>query len=256
MRFLLRTGFCFVVLAALFLPANLLHAQVTYTITGFANDLGDPDNPLLAPEVAAGETYVAEFEIDLSAEDIDPSPDRGEFPGAIISSSIVFSGGYTSQLDFTGGPIVIQRDLAGGGIFLNEPSGLGAILVADVGDAFETDALFEDIEDQFLGNPMGDLVSLFTLTEPSGNVFSFSEAPDLGLGGMTGPILLSVSNSNPDPVLLGDVNLDGAVNFFDIDPFINVLSTESYQDEADVDQNGVVNFFDIEPFVVELSSQK
>ena len=258
MRFLLRTGFCLVVLAALVLPANLLHAQVTYTVTGFANTLGDPDvdNLLgdvdfLSPEVAVGESYVAEFEVDLSAADVDSSPDRGEFPGAIISSSIVFSGGYISQVDFTGGQIVIQRDLAGGGIFFSDPSGLGVILIADVGDAFETDALFDDIEDQFLGDPMGDLVSLFSLTEPSGNVFSVSQAPDLGLGPMTGPILLSVST----PVLAGDVNRDGAVDFFDIDPFIDVLTTQNYQDEADLDQNGIVNFFDIDPFVTVLSSQ-
>ena len=68
---------------------------------------------------------------------------------------------------------------------------------------------------------------------------------------MTGPILLSVST----PVLAGDVNRDGAVDFFDIDPFIDVLTTQNYQDEADLDQNGIVNFFDIDPFVTVLSSQ-
>ena len=53
--------------------------------------------------------------------------------------------------------------------------------------------------------------------------------------------------------LLGDVNLDGVVDFFDIAPFISILSS-GFQTEADIDQNGVVDFFDIAPFI-ELLSQ-
>ena len=55
-------------------------------------------------------------------------------------------------------------------------------------------------------------------------------------------------------VELGDVNQDGDVNFLDISPFINVLSTGEYQIEADVDQSGEVNFLDISPFIQVLSS--
>ena len=58
-----------------------------------------------------------------------------------------------------------------------------------------------------------------------------------------------------DPALLGDVNLDDAVTFADIFPFIQILSNSSYQNEADFDQNGFVNFLDISPFIVALSSQ-
>jgi len=52
---------------------------------------------------------------------------------------------------------------------------------------------------------------------------------------------------------LGDVNLDGVVDFFDISPFIALLTAEEYQLEGDMDQNGVVNFFDISPFIAVLS---
>ena len=55
-----------------------------------------------------------------------------------------------------------------------------------------------------------------------------------------------------DP-LLGDVNLDGMVDFFDIQPFIDVLSDGSNQPEADIDMNGEVNFFDIAGFIGILS---
>ena len=79
---------------------------------------------------------------------------------------------------------------------------------------------------------------------------SFSDEEDLGLGEpTTGPIVLTVTTGAVGNPLLGDVNLDGIVNFFDIQPFIDRLTSGEYQAEADVDINGVVNFFDIAPFI-------
>lgn len=57
---------------------------------------------------------------------------------------------------------------------------------------------------------------------------------------------------------LGDVNCDGVVDFYDIDPFVAALAGEwafaqSNPDclwlNADCDQNGTVDFFDIDPLV-------
>ena len=56
-------------------------------------------------------------------------------------------------------------------------------------------------------------------------------------------------------VLLGDVNLSGEVDFFDISPLISLLSTSGFQEEADINRDGVVNFFDISPFIQILSGQ-
>ena len=56
-----------------------------------------------------------------------------------------------------------------------------------------------------------------------------------------------------DGFLLGDVNLDGTVDFLDISPFIVLLSTGMLQAEADIDGNGAVDFLDISPFIVILS---
>jgi hypothetical protein len=53
--------------------------------------------------------------------------------------------------------------------------------------------------------------------------------------------------------LLGDVNLDGVVNFLDIAPFIAVLSGNAFQAEADVNLDDVVNFLDIAAFIAILS---
>ena len=69
------------------------------------------------------------------------------------------------------------------------------------------------------------------------------------------PVGLAHQISAIESVLLGDVNLDGRVNFLDISPFIAILTTGDFQDEADLDQNGSVNFLDISPFIAALSSQ-
>ena len=49
--------------------------------------------------------------------------------------------------------------------------------------------------------------------------------------------------------LLGDVNLDGVIDFLDIPPFISLLTNDGFQLEADVNQDGAVNFVDIPPFI-------
>ena len=54
-------------------------------------------------------------------------------------------------------------------------------------------------------------------------------------------------------ILLGDVNLDGAISFLDISPFISLLSTGDFQAEADFDESGNVDFLDISPFIAILS---
>lgn len=63
------------------------------------------------------------------------------------------------------------------------------------------------------------------------------------------------NDPNDPSFLLGDVNQDGAVTFLDIAPFIALLSTQDFQDEADIDRNGVFNFLDIDPFITLLSIQ-
>ena len=50
-------------------------------------------------------------------------------------------------------------------------------------------------------------------------------------------------------VLLGDVNLDGAVNLLDVGPFVARVSSGTYQTEADTNQDGQVNLLDVAPFI-------
>lgn len=50
-------------------------------------------------------------------------------------------------------------------------------------------------------------------------------------------------------VLLGDVNRDGSVDLLDVQPFVDLLSSNQFQAEADVNQDGVVDLLDIGGFV-------
>ena len=57
------------------------------------------------------------------------------------------------------------------------------------------------------------------------------------------------------PVLLGDINLSGVVDFADISPFIALLAAGQFQAEGDINQSGVVDFADISPFIAILAGQ-
>ena len=63
------------------------------------------------------------------------------------------------------------------------------------------------------------------------------------------------------PPLLGDLNCDGTLDFFDIDAFVTALLYQSQFDNlypgcdrmnGDLNNDGAVNFFDIDPFVAAL----
>ena len=49
--------------------------------------------------------------------------------------------------------------------------------------------------------------------------------------------------------LLGDVNLDGAVDLLDVAPFVDLLANGGFLPEADINQDGVVDLLDVAPFV-------
>lgn len=66
--------------------------------------------------------------------------------------------------------------------------------------------------------------------------------------------LLAFGLVEEEEVLLGDANCDGTVDFFDIQPFIDILSNNGFKPQADIDGNEVVNFFDIAGFITILSS--
>ena len=239
MRFVQKTRsiICFMACVAgslLFFTSNQVQGQVIYTITGFANNGGIGGD---SPQVGAEERYTAVFEIDDSVVDTDPTEQFGRYPGAIISSSITFEGGYTSTVDFSGGEVTIRTDESGGGVFFDSADGgdSGNFLVFSF-VPFETDALL--VTPQEITNLPG---SLWSLQEPDGAIVSFALPGD-------SPAVESLEVSLPE-IVLGDCNQDGDVDYQDIKPFIETLLAEDFLAEADINQSGVVSFLDISPFI-------
>ena len=87
---------------------------------------------------------------------------------------------------------------------------------------------------------MGEFETISTSSSGLDIAWDFSRFQDEGI--------ISVASS-----LLGDCNLDGIVNFLDISPFISILSTGDFLDQADINQDNAINFLDIAPFVSILS---
>ena len=95
-------------------------------------------------------------------------------------------------------------------------------------------------------------------TGGSGSVYAFGQAYEDGIEKFDGErdwiLALSETDITATEPLLGDVDLNGVVDFFDISPFIAILSSDgAFQAEADIDGNGLVDFFDISPFIAILS---
>ena len=53
--------------------------------------------------------------------------------------------------------------------------------------------------------------------------------------------------------VLGDVNCDGLVNLLDVAPFVDLLSSGGFSENADANEDGQVNLLDVAPFVDLLS---
>jgi endonuclease I len=66
---------------------------------------------------------------------------------------------------------------------------------------------------------------------------------------------LTINYDVIDAFLLGDVNIDGVVNFSDIPSFIDVQMNQTYLEEADCNQDGLVDFEDIPAFIALLTAQ-
>ena len=88
-----------------------------------------------------------------------------------------------------------------------------------------------------------DGTALFNVVTIDGEVATNDDIDTIQFGA-------SIIHTLAAPLLLGDVNRDGAVNFFDISLFILILANPLVErEEADVNLDGVVDFFDISPFI-------
>lgn len=169
----------------------------------------------------------------------------GNSPASVLmEGDLILEHTTESEFEFAGegvgdfDQLVVARDLTlAGDLSVVELDGFSfgpgqEFIIADVSNV---------LTGQFTGLNEGDLVGNFGGTDLFIS-YTAGDGNDVSL------------YTEVDVPLLGDVNLDGAVNFFDISFFITLLSGGTFQAEADVDENGVVNFFDIAPFIELLSS--
>ena len=119
--------------------------------------------------------------------------------------------------------------------------------IDDLGEMFPVDTNGDSDPDQI--GPMPDRV--FSIEEDEdGELYLISgQDPRSFLPSVPGAYIVRISL----PFLIGDVNMDGAVNLLDVGPFVDLLTGGGFQLEADVNQDGTVNLLDVAPFVDLLS---
>ena len=187
---------------------------------------GEADFDFVGGTLAAGEAIVV-VSFDPAVDAAKLNAFRAQYG---ISTGVTIVGGLSATLSNSTGRIALQQP--------DTPDALGVIpnVVVD-----------EVVYDDLLPWPDAD---------GSGQSL---ERDDLGASGSFASSWIAAT---PTPgafeatvFLLGDANLNGVVNFLDISPFISLLSSGTFLDQADVNRDGLVNFLDISPFISILSSQ-
>ena len=206
-----------------------------------------------------GDDCIAEFgsEVNISGGSVGENFDALSFSDVNISGGSVgagFDAFGLSQIKISGGSVgdgfrALDESLviiSGGSIgnFTAEDGSTVSLLGSD----FAIDGVLMD--DLVPGQPFTILDRDMTLSGllEDGSAFSFdlnsesAPAQDSFESGATLIVKLP-------PVLRGDVNQDGTVDFLDIVPFVSVFSSGDFLAEADVNRDEVVNGLDIRPFV-------
>ena len=101
--------------------------------------------------------------------------------------------------------------------------------------------------------------TLFTFNNASSlqvDPIQFGEVP----AGFSGQLVLSTQLKRVDlvidtidPVILGDVNIDGSVDLLDVNPMVALLSSGGFLVQADINGDGEVNLLDVPGFIELLS---
>jgi glucose/arabinose dehydrogenase/plastocyanin len=179
--------------------------------------------------------YVTDEPLDVPAGLTDPIAEYDHDDGTAVVGGFVFRG--TTRPQLVGKYVFGEFALT----FSND----GRLFYLDAGDQIK----------EFQLNGMTELgLSLLGFGEDAkGEIYVLANSTGTPFG--TSGVVLRVA-------LLGDLNCDGLVNAFDIDPFVMALTDPAgyamaYPDcdarNADVNGDGLINAFDIDPFVLVLT---
>ena len=184
----------------------------------------------------------SEFEVRLQEQELSDGVHLAE---TISYFAMEPGAGATGGLHYDAGDFVADQ----GGQFVEFDPG---VKLSSADSFFATMQTFNGLDTTTLRNTVLSAVgaNVFTEEERSSDSEISHADETIGFFAINSGIVMG---SVLDSTLLGDVNLDGEVNFLDISPFIDRLSNGSFQSEADINQDGEVNFLDIGFFVDLLS---
>ena len=118
---------------------------------------------------------------------------------------------------------------------------------------FDPDAPVQiDVGNSIIGTFTADATTLTFIafgSDNGGETFAQTNPPDAVVGQAQVNAIQLRRVEEVDGVLLGDANCDTEVNFLDITPFIELLSSGGFKAEADINMDGEVTFLDIAPFI-------
>ena len=105
-----------------------------------------------------------------------------------------------------------------------------------------------------------DIFTLVSANVIEGNFLNIENGQRLFTSDQSGSFVVNIESSaitlsSFQLTMKGDVNLDGEINFSDIEPFISVLISGEFRRGADCNCDGVVDFADIPVFITILLEQ-
>ena len=177
---------CLVACGTFFAATNQVKADLIYTITGVGSNIGD------SALVGFNESFTVVLEVDDSVVDANSSsPEFGQYLDAIRSSSISFSGGYSSIDDFVGGNVNVNTANPGGSVtFISADIG-NSLALFNLESVIATDDLVAGSQE--LATLPLDFLGLLTVGDEGIQIFTSS-------------VELTVS-SVPEPTSLGLLGL-------------------------------------------------
>ena len=232
-----------------------LMTSLTFVISGNVYGQGPPAGSVIDQDTgmtlsgvinasAPSLTWQQEVSVGVSGRlvGIDILPQRGSFNPPSESFLFFVNVGSPWQSDANNFEVIVEFDAQGPNdwFYVDLQS---AEINLDSGDTFVWGVTGIDDGASLFGHSQLDY--------PGGKLYLNGSEFDGPSGDSDSPFRTHVI---PITVVLGDSNLDGVVNFFDISPFINFLFF-GYQTESDINEDGIVDFFDITPFIQLLSGQ-